>query len=148
MKVLFTTVCLFLFIQNSFSQIVELDNKSFLDCDTAYTTLEYTLCASQKLSDAQVQLDSMYNVVLSKLDSLALEMDEYSEEFVDEEVPNYREVKKQVIESQRIFESYISSEREIAGEIFGTGQQRTLVEINRELQLVELRFIELKNILF
>jgi hypothetical protein len=128
-------------IHISSAQVIDFYN-SKLDCDTAYTTLELGWCSKYMMKKSEKTMDSLTSVFLSCLDTLLRDENQYRAEQKMED-PNvsfefwtdYKKTKEMFTSSQLRFKEFAELERNIQGELMGTGREKS---INENLTLVAL----------
>lgn len=129
---------------------IDIDGKK-INCDSAYTTYEISICASAMLDSSK----HLYLTTLEKLktclDTLTAQDDRFRKESLKENSEqkfqywtDYRLIKTKLQESNALFEKHAKLESEITGEFYGPGRERTIAEIMTLKQLYDDRLKDLQ----
>ena len=144
---------LFITLRTLVSGQVVVDGKKF-DCGSATTNYELGICSKYELDQSIKEYRNTLKQIYKCLDTLIAEdkrerinilkskPDEKFERWTD-----YSKIKKILFESSKLFEKHAGLERELEGEFYGLGRERTVGENEREKQLYDIRTKELKYIL-
>ncbi|MBK8807830.1 MAG: hypothetical protein IPO21_14750 [Bacteroidales bacterium] len=140
---------LLLSISRLHCQVIEYDD-ILLNCDTAYTTLEYRFCASYKLYQSIAKYDSIISKINTCLDLLIIQDSVSRQKALEEDSTisfenwtDYKKIKEIFTESDSLFILFVTNESSILGELYGNGQERSIAENGRMQELYDHRIKDL-----
>ena len=114
--------------------------------DTANNSSDLGYCALAKLDHSKSKMDSIYNSLLIKLDSLNLDDHKFRMELLEDDpdyptegMTDYEEIIRNLKISQSSYLEYADLESEIVGEFMGQGRERSIHQNLKKAALYDIR---------